>query len=111
MIGQDPATAVAHHPQGDGLIQSLDAAFHHDGPAAAFNGFPHEAIRILQTLDIVEVRHGRATFVGNMSLQPPPAHIELTACAHGDIPAVTEAGDVDAYRRAVHSHCALLLGC
>ncbi|RMB58799.1 FadR/GntR family transcriptional regulator [Tessaracoccus antarcticus] len=29
-----------------------------------------EAIRTLQTLDIVEVQHGRGTFVGSMSLQP-----------------------------------------
>lgn len=29
-----------------------------------------EAIRTLQTLDIVEVKHGRGTFVGAMSLQP-----------------------------------------
>ncbi len=29
-----------------------------------------EAIRTLQTLDIVEVQHGRGTFVGAMSLQP-----------------------------------------
>ena len=29
-----------------------------------------EAIRTLQTLDIVEVQHGRGTFVGGMSLQP-----------------------------------------
>ncbi len=29
-----------------------------------------EAIRTLQTLDIVDVKHGRGTFVGKMSLQP-----------------------------------------
>lgn len=29
-----------------------------------------EAIRTLQTLDIVDVQHGRGTFVGEMSLQP-----------------------------------------
>ncbi|MGV8846323.1 FadR/GntR family transcriptional regulator [Tessaracoccus sp.] len=29
-----------------------------------------EAMRTLQTLDIVEVKHGRGTFVGDMSLQP-----------------------------------------
>lgn len=29
-----------------------------------------EAIRTLQTLDIVQVKHGRGTFVGGMSLQP-----------------------------------------
>ena len=29
-----------------------------------------EAMRTLQTLDIVEVKHGRGTFVGEMSLQP-----------------------------------------
>ncbi len=29
-----------------------------------------EAIRTLQTLDIVQVKHGRGTFVGSMSLQP-----------------------------------------
>lgn len=29
-----------------------------------------EAVRTLQTLDIVDVQHGRGTFVGKMSLQP-----------------------------------------
>lgn len=40
---------------------------------------------------------------------PTPGDIELTACAHGDILCAAEAGDVDAYREAVHNHYAPLL--
>lgn len=40
---------------------------------------------------------------------PTPHDIELTAKAHGDILAAAEAGDADAYRRAVDDHYAPLL--
>ncbi len=40
---------------------------------------------------------------------PTPADIELTAKAHGDILMAAEAGDVEAYRLAVHQHYAPLL--
>lgn len=40
---------------------------------------------------------------------PTPGDIELTACAHGDILCAAEAGDIDAYRQAVHDHYAPLL--
>lgn len=40
---------------------------------------------------------------------PTPGEIELTAKAHGDILKAAEAGDADAYRRAVHEHYAQLL--
>lgn len=40
---------------------------------------------------------------------PTPGDIELTAKAHGDILKAAEAGDADAYRRAVHEHYAPLL--
>lgn len=40
---------------------------------------------------------------------PTPDDIELTAKSHGDILAAAEAGDADAYRRAVDDHYAPLL--
>ncbi len=40
---------------------------------------------------------------------PTPDDIELTAQAHGDVLVAAEAGDVEAYRRAVHDHYAPLL--
>ncbi len=40
---------------------------------------------------------------------PTPCDIELTARAHGDMLRAAEAGDVEAYRRAVHEHYAPLL--
>lgn len=40
---------------------------------------------------------------------PTPDDIELTAQAHGNILRAAEAGDVEAYRRAVHEHYAPLL--
>lgn len=40
---------------------------------------------------------------------PTPDDIELTARAHGDVLEAAEAGDVEAYRRAVHEHYAPLL--
>lgn len=40
---------------------------------------------------------------------PTPDDIELTARAHGDILEAAEAGDVEAYRRAVHHHYGPLL--
>lgn len=40
---------------------------------------------------------------------PTPGDIELTAKAHGDILKAAEAGDIEAYRSAVHEHYAPLL--